>query len=153
MLRIRIGLHGATADQGGHEYFHDEGGWYRGPVLNHAARISDTGHGGQIVASDMVKEYCPLPRSASWEDLGAHNLKSLDEAYHIYGLCHPDLTLQAFPALRTPANKKYAQVGSQLAVRITQQRYGTKLLTAAWDATARLWSVILYLEYPAFSLV
>jgi class 3 adenylate cyclase len=82
-LRIRIGFHGATADQEGHEFFHDAGGWYRGPVLNHAARIADTGHGGQIVASDMVKEYCPLPPGASWEDLGSHNLKSLEEAYQI----------------------------------------------------------------------
>jgi class 3 adenylate cyclase len=114
-LRIRIGLHGSTADQEGHEFFHDAGGWYRGPVLNHAARIADTGHGGQIVASDMVKATCPLPPGASWEDLGSHNLKSLDEAYHIYGLRHPDLALQAFPALRTPANKKAASpVGSHI---------------------------------------
>ena len=113
-LRIRVGFHGATAGQEGHEYFHDDGGWYRGPVLNHAARIADTGHGGQIVASDMVKEYCPLPPGAAWEDLGSHNLKSLDEAYHIYGLLHPDLALQEFPALRTPANKKAAQVGSHI---------------------------------------
>ncbi len=127
-LRIRIGLHGTTADQEGHEFFR-EGGWYRGSILNHAARISDTGHGGQIVASPFVKEKCSLPPGASWQDLGEYSLKSLDDKQQILGLMHPDLPLKEFPPLRTPENKKAAQVdgkirGYQLGQKIGQGAFG-----------------------------
>ena len=121
-------MHGTTADQEGHEFFR-EGGWYRGSILNHAARISDTGHGGQIVASPFVKENCPLPPGASWQDLGEYSLKSLDDKQQIFGLMHPDLPIKEFPPLRTPENKKAAQVdgkirGYQLGQKIGQGAFG-----------------------------
>ena len=103
-LRIRIGMHGVSASCRNHDYFYDDGVYY-GPVLNHASRIADTGHGGQIVASTAVKDNFDLPPNAYWQDLGQHKLKSLDKPQHIFGLLHPDLPLQTFPPLRIPAAK------------------------------------------------
>ena len=63
----------------------------------------------------MVEQTCALPPGASWEDLGEHELKSLDEKQQIYGLRHAQLAVQSFPALRTPANKTPAvEVGSHI---------------------------------------
>jgi predicted ATPase/class 3 adenylate cyclase/uncharacterized protein HemY len=92
-LRIRVALHAGDAEERDGDYF--------GPVINRTARILSTGWGGQILlSSDMVRLYA-MPKDANVQDLGIHMLKDLSEPQQIYGLMHPDLVLQEFPALRS----------------------------------------------------
>jgi len=99
-VRIRIGLHGEPPDEEGKAYFL-VGDQYYGPALHHAARIMDAGHGGQILVSESVRNTFPLPPGSTWQDLGEHPLRGVEDPQRIFGLLHPDMPLQAFPPLRT----------------------------------------------------
>ena len=99
-MKIRAGLHGVPKVRKGYDYFKEDDKYY-GPVLNHTARIMDAGWGGQVLVSENIHNSCPLPPGAAWLDFGLHNLKSLDQPVHIYGLTHPDMPDQSFPPLRT----------------------------------------------------
>ncbi|MFN2233206.1 MAG: BTAD domain-containing putative transcriptional regulator, partial [Anaerolineales bacterium] len=99
-LKIRIGLHGVPTVRKGYDYFQEDDKYY-GPVLNHTARIMDAAWGGQILASEQVRNTYVLPDEAYWQDFSEHRVKSLDHPIHIYGLIHPDLPHQSFPPLRT----------------------------------------------------
>ena len=99
-LRIRAGLHGVPTVRKGYDYFKKDDQYY-GPVLNHTARIMDAGWGGQVLVSEPVYNTLTLPTGATWEDLGRHQLKSLDQPIQIYGLIHPDMPIHSFPELRT----------------------------------------------------
>ena len=92
-LRVRIGLHGGTAEKRGKDYF--------GPVVNRTARVMAVGWGGQIILTPEVKITVKLPEGAQLKDFGPHLLKDLYEPQQIYGLIHPDLALQEFPSLRS----------------------------------------------------
>ncbi|OGF55090.1 MAG: hypothetical protein A2Z21_04725 [Candidatus Fraserbacteria bacterium RBG_16_55_9] len=92
-LRIRIAIHAGHAERRGDDYF--------GPVINRAARIMSTGWGGQVLLTPDAIEAYALPTGTTLQDLGTHVLKDLSEPQQIYGLLHPDLTLQEFPALRS----------------------------------------------------
>src|SRR5262249_11873477 len=48
--------------------------------------------------SDDLKKVSVLPTGAHLEDLGVHQVKDVPEPQQVYGLCHPDLVLQEFPA-------------------------------------------------------
>jgi len=99
-LKIRMALHGVQAVRRGYDYFKKDDNYY-GPVLNHTARIMDSGWGGQILVSENVHHNFALPLDAIWQDFGLHNLKSLDQPVRIYGLVHPDLSQLDYPPLRT----------------------------------------------------
>ncbi len=99
-LRIRIGLHAVPIEQQGYDFFLQDHQYY-GPALHHAARIMDAGWGGQILASAEVHNSFPLPPGATWKDFGRHLLKGVEKPQRIYGLLHPGLPRQQFPALRT----------------------------------------------------
>jgi predicted ATPase/DNA-binding SARP family transcriptional activator len=101
-IRIRLGLHGVPSVQAGHDYFQKDGKYF-GSALNHAARITDAGWGGQILVSELIHDAFPPPPGAKWQDFGWHRLRELDEPVHIYGLLSPDLPHQTFPPLRTVA--------------------------------------------------
>lgn len=92
-LRIRVALHAGQAEKRGDDYF--------GPVINRAARVMGAGWGGQTLLTPEVISAFALPSGAALQDLGVHMLKDLREPQQIYGLTHPDLTLQEFPALRS----------------------------------------------------
>jgi len=93
-LRIRVALHVGHAEKGrGDDYF--------GPVINRVARVLSTGWGGQTLLTPEAVSAFPLPEGATLQDLGVHVLKDLSEPQQIYGLLHPDLPLQQFPALRS----------------------------------------------------
>lgn len=99
-LRIRIGLHGVHLVRKNFEFFKEDDRYY-GPVLNHTARIMDSGWGGQILVSEQVHHAFSLPPGANWVDFGSHTLKSLDQPVHIYGLIQPGILESSFPPLRT----------------------------------------------------
>jgi predicted ATPase/class 3 adenylate cyclase len=93
-LRVRMGLHTGEALVRNQEYV--------GHDIHKAKRISDAGHGGQILLSEetatLVRAH--LPDSVSVVDLGPHRLKDLEEAQRIFQVVHADLT-KDFPPLRT----------------------------------------------------
>ena len=79
-IRIRIGIHCGEPDCRGSDYF--------GPVVNRAARISDTGQGGMIVlsqaAADAVRDRLPAPLEL--EDCGPRRLKDLTDPQPLFVL-------------------------------------------------------------------
>ena len=89
-LRVRMGLHTGEALV--------RGGDYVGHDVHKAKRISDAGHGGQIVLSqttgDLVRD------KATLVDLGFHRLKDLGEPQQLYQVGAEDLP-SSFPRLRT----------------------------------------------------
>jgi len=103
-LKVRIGLHGVPTVRKDFDYFLEDDKYY-GPVLNHTARIMDSGWGGQILVSERVRNAFALPPGARWRDHGLHTLKSLDQPVRIFSLTHPDLPQQPFPPLRTLSNQ------------------------------------------------
>ena len=94
-LRVRIALHTGEAQ------LRDRGN-YVGHTLNRAARIRDSGHGGQILVSAATAALVAdrLPADATLLDLGQHRLQDLARPEHIWQVVHPDLP-STFPPLRS----------------------------------------------------
>ena len=95
-LRVRMGVHCGSPQcrphptTGAMDYF--------GPMVNCAARISNAGHGGQVVASASVVERCGEALSElSFTQLGAYTLKGITEPQDLWQVGDPDAR---FPALR-----------------------------------------------------
>ena len=88
-LRVRMGLHTGEALV--------RGDGYVGHEVHRAKRISDAGHGGQILLSQTTAD---LVGTASLLDLGSHRLKDLGEPQHIYQLAGDGLE-RDFPAVRS----------------------------------------------------
>ena len=87
-LRVRIALHTGEAQ------LRDRGN-YVGHTLNRAARIRDSGHGGQILASAATAALVAdrLPADATLLDLGQHRLQDLARPEHIWNVVHPRSTV------------------------------------------------------------
>jgi predicted ATPase/Tfp pilus assembly protein PilF len=70
--------------------------------VHRAARLCSAGHGGQILISETTRQLVAanLPAGVTWRDLGAHRLKDLQQAEHLYQIIVPDLPSD-FPALKT----------------------------------------------------
>lgn len=88
-IKVRMGLHTGEAQERDGDYF--------GPVLNRAARIMSAGHGGQILLSSVTAEKAELGDVVSFNDLGAHHLKDLEEPEHVFEIRHPDLPIVQAP--------------------------------------------------------
>ncbi|MBT8239632.1 MAG: adenylate/guanylate cyclase domain-containing protein, partial [Acidimicrobiia bacterium] len=88
-IKIRMGIHTGTAEERDGDYF--------GPVLNRAARIMSSGHGGQILISSVTAEAADLDGDLTLRDLGTHHLKDLDEPEHLFEIRHPELPLVERP--------------------------------------------------------
>jgi predicted ATPase/class 3 adenylate cyclase len=94
-VRARIGLHTGAAEW--------QNGDYRGYLtLAHAQRIMSAGHGGQILLTQTAADLAlpDLSPDFALRDLGAHRLKDLPRAEHIFQLVATDLPVD-FPALRS----------------------------------------------------
>ena len=91
-VRVRIGLHT------GQPSFSDEG--YTGLDIVRAARIAQTGHGGQIVVSEAVMR--ALDGHAA-RDLGQHLIQGLSEPERMFQLLADDLA-RDFPPLRNTSS-------------------------------------------------
>jgi class 3 adenylate cyclase len=93
-LRVRIGLHIGSAVAAS--------GSYVGREVHRAARISDAGHGGQIVMSAAIKgELADALFSLDWQtrDLGTYLLKGLSRPEQLFQLEVPGLEVE-FPGPR-----------------------------------------------------
>jgi DNA-binding NarL/FixJ family response regulator/class 3 adenylate cyclase len=91
-VRVRIGIHSGTPD------FGEEG--YTGLDIVRAARISQAGHGGQILASAAtVEQIAGLPCA----DLGEHAIEGLSDPEWLYQLVADDLP-RDFPPLRNTSS-------------------------------------------------
>ena len=96
-LRVRIALHCGQAEEMAGDYY--------GPTANRTARLMSLAWGGQILVSQDLYRKAKLPEGAHWEDLGLHQVKDLPEPQQVYGLLHPSLKLQEFPALKSLSNR------------------------------------------------
>ena len=93
-VRVRIGIHSGEGTLGGDNYV--------GMDVHRAARISDAGHGGQILLSDATRGLvaAELPSGLDLRDLGEHRLKDLPAPEHLWQLDIDGLE-RDFPALRS----------------------------------------------------
>jgi len=91
-IRVRIGIHTCEASVSGDNYV--------GMGVHRTARISATGHGGQIVLSQATRELLQDAAGMACLDLGLHPLKDFAEPQRLYQLVDPSLT-RDFPPLRT----------------------------------------------------
>ena len=98
-LRVRIALHSGQAEQIGGDYY--------GPVANRTARLMSLAWGGQTLISSDLRKQATLPPGAQFIDLGLHQVKDLPEPQQVYGLTHPSLKLQEFPALKSLSNRPH----------------------------------------------
>jgi len=93
-LRVRIGINTGHAEFRDNDYF--------GGTLNRLARITNVGHGGQILLSystaELVRDL--LPTGVSLRDLGERRLRSHNRAEHLFQLDARGLP-NDFPPLRT----------------------------------------------------
>jgi class 3 adenylate cyclase len=128
-IRIRMGIHTGTPAArrnpvtGRFDYF--------GQAVNLSARVSDAGHGGQVVATQEVVDALGLgvgsdPPSTDGaqlpldprlhepalrpvvSDMGCHALKGIKEPVRIFQIMPAKLRLRTLPPLRTPTNEKLA---------------------------------------------
>jgi DNA-binding NarL/FixJ family response regulator/class 3 adenylate cyclase len=86
-VRVRMGLHTGTASVG------EDG--YTGLDVHRAARISQAGHGGQVLLSHETRTLVQAPV----RELGDFDLTGLPEPERVYQLVADDLPTE-FPALR-----------------------------------------------------
>jgi len=93
-LEIRVALHTGEAEL--------RQGQYYGQVLNRAARLLATCHGGQILVSRATEQLLidELPPRAELWDLGFHRLKDLTRPEHVFQLVDVDHPKE-FPPIRS----------------------------------------------------
>ena len=93
-LRVRMGVHTGPAEQRDGDYY--------GTAVNRAARLMGVAHGGQVVVSLASQELLRdgMPDGCGLVDLGAHRLRDLSRAEHVFQLAAPGLGSQ-FPALQS----------------------------------------------------
>jgi predicted ATPase/class 3 adenylate cyclase len=106
-LRVRIALHTGETDLRDGDYY--------GATVNRGSRLRDVAHGGQVLLSQAVYELAntALPSDTDLLDLGSHRLRDLQQAEHIWQICHPEL-----PADFEPLHSLNA-TGHNLPVQVT----------------------------------
>lgn len=106
-LRVRLGLHTASAILGGDDYV--------GVDVHRAARISAAAHGGQVILSGVTSSLAShrLPPGVELMELGRFHLPDLPEAELLYQLCIEGLRVH-FPPPRG------VDTTSRLPVQLTE---------------------------------
>ena len=99
VVTVRIGVHTGEGRLGGSDYV--------GIDVHRAARIGDSGHGGQTLVSEATARLVEynLPEGTRLEDLGTHRLRDLTHEEHIFQLSVEGLPTE-FPPLRTLTSSK-----------------------------------------------
>src|SRR6476646_11692718 len=97
-VAVRMGIHTGEVGRVANEYI--------GLDIHRAARISASGHGGQVVLSATTRDLVAgrLPAGVGLLDLGEHRLKDLQEPEHLYQLVIDGLRSE-FPPLRSLATR------------------------------------------------
>ena len=92
-VKVRVGVHTGVGALGGDDYV--------GIDVHRAARISEVGHGGQVLVSAPTQALgeAGLPDGVTWLDLGDFHLRDLDEPEHLFQLVIDGLEAE-FPPLR-----------------------------------------------------
>jgi len=90
-LAVRMGVHSGEVEERNGDYF--------GPALNRAARLMDTGHGGQILVS-LVSARLADGLELELADLGEHRLRDLSQPERVFQVVGEGLP-QGFPPLRS----------------------------------------------------
>jgi DNA-binding NarL/FixJ family response regulator len=126
-VRVRIGLHTGTPS------FGEEG--YTGLDIVRASRISQTGHGGQVIASEATAEGID---AMATRDLGEHRIEGLSAPERLYQLLADDLA-RDFPVLRNTSSTLGGGVRVVIAEDSVLLREGVvRLLTeAGFDVVAQ----------------
>ena len=133
-LRVRIALHVGPAQRRGDDYF--------GPTLNRAARILATGHGGQVLLSEVAAGLARdtlLPWMAL-RDLGEHRLKDLSRPERIFQLDCPPLPT-TFPALRTLESRPH-NLPPQLTAFVGREALLASIAPRLREASTRLLTLV-----------
>ena len=93
-IKSRMALHSGAAEQRGGDYY--------GPALNRAARLTEAGHGGQILLSLATEELVRdnLPVDIALRDMGERRFKDLIRPERVFQVVAPDLPAD-FPPLKT----------------------------------------------------
>jgi len=91
---VRMALHTGAPQERDGDYF--------GPTVNRVARLLAIGHGEQVLISSATVALLEgeMPALTGLLDLGAHRLKDLARAEHVYQLLAPGLR-ESFPPLRS----------------------------------------------------
>jgi len=99
-LLVRIGIHSGEPFLG---YDADGRVDYFGSMVSRAARVSQAGHGGQVLVSSATREMVRDALTTDFElvDLGKHQLRGLEEAVQLFEVHHPELPARTHPPLRT----------------------------------------------------
>jgi predicted ATPase/class 3 adenylate cyclase len=113
-VRVRMGIHsgeGRLLD-----------GDYVGLDVHRTARITDAGHGAQVVLSDAahVLAAAALPPEAALRDLGEYRLKDLDRPERVFQLVAPGMPAD-FPPLRS-LEKRQLDLPAQVTSFVGRQR-------------------------------
>jgi predicted ATPase/class 3 adenylate cyclase len=97
-VRVRIGMHTGEPTMVDADYF--------GLDVHRAARISATGHGGQVVISAATRALAELPEGVTLRDLGEHRLKDLEQPEWLFQVAIDGLDADFPPlkSLETPTN-------------------------------------------------
>ena len=98
-ISVRMGLHSGVAQRHGDSD-------YLGPTLNRVARIVDSGHGGQILMSEVTQLLLGPAPNLGIEDLGVHHLRGLAQPDRLFQLSYaggPASHLPPRSALRVTA--------------------------------------------------
>jgi predicted ATPase/class 3 adenylate cyclase len=120
-VRVRIGIHTGEAD--------GSDGNYVGIDINRAARVAASGHGGQIVRSDVTRSLVgdALPADVTLRDLGLHRLKDF-EPLRLFDVVAPDLG-SSFPPLRS-AGSPFVGLPAEATTFVGRVREVTELRAA-----------------------
>jgi predicted ATPase/class 3 adenylate cyclase len=91
-IRVRMAVHTGTAEERDGDYY--------GPPLNRAARLTSTGHGGQILVSQATYELVRdgPPDGITFVDLGEHRLKDLIRPERVFQVAGDGLPF-GFPSI------------------------------------------------------
>lgn len=90
-LQVRMALHTGEADLRDGDYY--------GSAVNRCARLRATGHGGQVLLSDVTHDLAceKLPPDVSLRSLGEHRLRDLGRPEQVYQVLHPELPSDFLP--------------------------------------------------------
>ncbi len=104
-VNIRIGIH--TGEPGLAE------SGYHGLDVVRAARISGSAHGGQTLVSSATRDLVGTAlNEVTFDDLGEHRLKDLDQPQRIFQVVAPGLP-ESFPPLETAAAARVMTIGGR----------------------------------------
>jgi predicted ATPase/class 3 adenylate cyclase len=125
-VKVRMGLHTGVAALGGDNYV--------GMDVHRAARISEVGHGGQVLlsAATHLLGAEALPDGVTFKDIGELRLRDLDHPEHVYQLAITGLQSDFPPPRKVgAATTNLPRMATPLIGRDTDQVAVAKLMDEA----------------------